>query len=350
MSSGNRLLLLLLGTAAVCCTRPAGPGVAEQTPLRKIRVLARAHLSMAPLLIAQEEGYFREQGLDVELFSLASSRDGLPALIKGDLDVLTSSIVPAYLNLIAHGAPIRLVADKGRIGTGGCSYLGFWTRPDAVVSARTLRRRSSRQRWLFSVARGTFYEYLSERFLAGTDIPPDDVDLVDIDGSAEVEGLARGTVDVGLGTESKFLAAAREGLLVEWKSASDVLPGFQFSVLLFGPSLLETDREAGQRFINGYLRGVRQYNQGKTDRNLEILAARTDFDRETLAELCWIPMDADGRINERSLVELMDWGHERGYVDRVLAPEEFWDRRFIDEAARLLGDAVTTQPGASARK
>ena len=46
-----------------------------------------------------------------------------------------------------------------------------------------------------------------------------------------------------------------------------------------------------------YLKGVRQYNQGKTDRNVEILAKYTEMKPEEVKQSCWIPMRSDGMID-----------------------------------------------------
>ena len=38
----------------------------------------------------------------------------------------------------------------------------------------------------------------------------------------------------------------------------------------------------------GYLMGVKQYNEGKTDRNLAILSNYTHLDQELLKQTCWV--------------------------------------------------------------
>jgi len=43
-----------------------------------------------------EEGFFSEQGLDVELVSLKSANDFFPLLLKGDLDAATPSLTPGF--------------------------------------------------------------------------------------------------------------------------------------------------------------------------------------------------------------------------------------------------------------
>ncbi len=40
--------------------------------------------------------------------------------------------------------------------------------------------------------------------------------------------------------------------------------------LYYGPAFTDTNPEVGRRSMVAYLQGVRQYNQGKTDRNIGI--------------------------------------------------------------------------------
>jgi NitT/TauT family transport system substrate-binding protein len=330
-------LLSLLAAACregeIAASAPgAGPAA---PPLRTIRILARQHLSMAPLLIADEEGYFRAQGLAIDLFALARSRDGLPALIKGDLDVLTSSVGPYYLGAIAQGARLRIVADKGQLAPDGCTYLAFLTRPE-LLRGGELRLPRSQERWRFSIRRGSFYDFLGERALAQAGIDSREIEVHHLSGETEIQALLQGRIDVTTNTGSPMKKAVASGYAAIWRPAQAVLPGAQFAVLLFGPSLLDEDPEAGERFMTAYLAGVRQYNRGKTERNLAILEKRTGLDRRELRDACWISMRDDGRIHAASVLELQAWAVAKGLLDRELPLVELWEPRFVEGAARRL--------------
>jgi hypothetical protein len=87
-----------------------------------------------------------------------------------------------------------------------------------------------------------------------------------------------------------------------------------------------------------YLKAVRQYNKGKTDRNLEILAEHTELDRELLKKICWPTFRNDGSINIDSIFEFQKWGLKKGLIDQPASKEQLWDSRFIDYANRILGE------------
>lgn len=91
----------------------------------KLKVVSYPYLSLAPFFIADEEGYFTEQGLQIEFVKISDTSIALPALIKGNLDVWGGYIDPSCLNAIARGAHIRIVADKGQLNSKLCLHCSF---------------------------------------------------------------------------------------------------------------------------------------------------------------------------------------------------------------------------------
>ncbi len=71
--------------AAASAPAPAGPA-------QKIRVVWAAKVAnMAPAWVAQEAGYFKEQGLEAELSFVNGSPAGMAALLSGDADFLQAA-------------------------------------------------------------------------------------------------------------------------------------------------------------------------------------------------------------------------------------------------------------------
>ena len=93
--------------------------------------------------------------------------------------------------------------------------------------------------------------------------------------------------------------------------------------------------------MTAYLKAVRQYNQGKTKRNLEILVEHTGLDQTLLEEACWSLVRNDGTINVESVLEFQDWAVKAGFLENSISEEQFWDPSFIEYANGVLG--VTSQ-------
>jgi NitT/TauT family transport system substrate-binding protein len=124
-----------------------------------------------------------------------------------------------------------------------------------------------------------------------------------------------------------------------WMPVQDVIPDFQAGFVVYGPTLLEKNQDAGHRFMLAYRKAVRQYNQGKTPRNLDILAKEFELDRGLLEASCWQPFRADGHINAQSVFDFQAWAVKEGYLDTPVGQERFWDSRFLDRANQAVAAA-----------
>src|SRR5262245_41765690 len=64
----------------------APPPTLSSQPV-SLKVVILPFISFAPYWIAQDDGYFKEQGLDVELVDMTNQQDTLPAMLGGQVDV-----------------------------------------------------------------------------------------------------------------------------------------------------------------------------------------------------------------------------------------------------------------------
>ena len=304
---------------AVACGTP------EATDLRKVRVSFNPHLSWGPLMIAQAEGFFRDEGLEVEFVHALEVEETLVALITGDIDVRPGAIHAAFLSAVTRGAPIRIAAGSGVLGSqGSCSYFGIVLRPGldtagtpAIRSLRTSLDGSTR--------------YVVSRMLEKRGIPLDKIDTNRLEDALLAMALGNGSLDAAAITGTGLTQLAKVGTL--WLTAEDVLPGYQWSVLAFGERLLVRERDTGLRFMRAFHRGVAQYRQGKTERNVAIMAEGTGQTPEVVRETCWPVFTADSRVNWDSIDEFQRWATAEGFMETVVPIDMALDSTLVAETA-----------------
>jgi NitT/TauT family transport system substrate-binding protein len=323
---GATLLLCLLVAGCTFPTRYGPEPVSGvSTPLR---VTVFPYLSFAPLYIAQEEGYFAAEGLDVEFVRFQRNSESLTALLRGDVDV-DSIFTVGLLNAIARGENIKVVANKGVLTQNGCPADGFVARAGlattpADLSADTLRSLK------FGVDPTWLDSYLLQQLLAryGVDISEVETEYL-ADPAARVEALRQGALDIVFMSEPWISRARESGAGALWLPAADISPSFPLGILTFGPSLLKGPGDTGARFLRAYLKGIEQYNQGKTRRNIEIIAGFSQLNADLLSVVCWPTFAADGYIDAEAMRDYAAWATQQGLADRTLAPAEFWDPQFL---------------------
>lgn len=301
-----------------------------------LKVLLPPFLNLAPIFIAEKEGYFAEQGLQIESVHLDSFAAAIPALAQGELDVFGGLISIGLLNAVAGGTSIKSVADMGYLDPTGCTSTALMARR-ALVEAGELDSPAQLEGRRIEVARATTESYYMERLLNTADLKLDDIKTVDLPDPVIPEAFAKGTIDLAATSEPWVTRIAQAGHAVIWMPVEEVIPDFQVGFMLYGPNLLEENPDAGRRFMVAYFKAVQQYNQGKTKRNLELLADFTGLDQELLTQACWPSFRDDGQINVQSVLDFQAWAVEKGYLDHPVTVEKFWDPSFVEHANGVLG-------------
>jgi NitT/TauT family transport system substrate-binding protein len=326
----TQLFLVLFVLAQACAPAPV-----ETPEPMTLRVVLLPYLTFAPLFIAEEEGLFAEQGLQIEFVKLARSAQAVPALVQGELDVVGGTASLSLLNAIARGAEIRFVAGKAFVAPTGCAYNGLMARR-TLIEGGALASPADLEGRRLAANPASSSGYFAERLLGTADLTLEDVQTVDLSSPVKLEAFREGTVDVAYASEPWVTRISEAGDAVLWMPGTQVVPGFQLGFILYGPALLEDNPDAGRRFMIAYLKALRQYNQGKTERNLAILAEYTELDVELLKRACWPSFRADGQIDVQSVLDFQAWAVEKGYVEKPLTEEEFWDSSYVDYANGVL--------------
>jgi NitT/TauT family transport system substrate-binding protein len=351
----NKLFLLaLLALALAACqgtdtpaaptAPPAATESAESDPtpapqeLVPLRVVALPFLSFAPFYIAEAEGYYAEQGLAVELVNMTQTQEILPALTSGNVDLSSSLLSAGMFNTIQRGGQVQIVADKGYIDPDACSTFGV-VASDALVSGGDVTSADYLRGKTMDVARTTWMEYYGAKELATVGLSLADMELAQLPSPAQPEALTQGTLDITTNAEPWINRMTSLGHHTILQPVNELLPDAQFAVVLYGPTLLGENREVGNRFMAAYLKAVRQYNEGKTDRNIEIVAEATQLDPELLRAICWPTLQDDGSVNLESVLDFQQWAVDNDLLEAVAPVETFWNPDFIDYANDALDTA-----------
>src|SRR6201999_3154413 len=79
---------------------------------KTVKVASAGIASDIGFFIADKKGYFRAEGLDVQLTQMANSPQMIGPLGMGQLDVGAGTVAASLYNAVAQNISIRAVADK----------------------------------------------------------------------------------------------------------------------------------------------------------------------------------------------------------------------------------------------
>jgi NitT/TauT family transport system substrate-binding protein len=318
----RRALLSCTLLAAIACRSADAPAAAAARP--KLRVLVTPHVSYAPLMIADAEGFFSAEGLDVEIVSGLRAEESVAALVTGDIDVLPGPLRAGLLSAIAQGAKVRIAAGQGELARDRCTNFAVVLRPGLEPSPATpiTKMRTSQD---------GATRYVVSRMLAPHGIDVKSIETVRIPEAVMVASLQNGSIDAVAVSEPALTRTSKAGRL--WIRAQDAVPDFQWGVLVFGERLLTKDRDAGLRFVRAYERGVTQYRQGKTARNVAIIAKATGESEAITREACWPTFRAGSPIEWQSIDQFQRWANTEHLMERTLARDQVLDSAFVSASA-----------------
>jgi NitT/TauT family transport system substrate-binding protein len=295
-----------------------------------LKVVVLPYTSYGPFFIAQEEGYFAEQSLTVEFTRFESGTAPMPILIQGDIDVLGSGPNVSLFNAIAQGSNLKIVADKGYLASVGCTYMALLATP-AWIERYNASPEEALRGARVSIDPTNFEAFMFTKVLTDAGLTFDDVIPQDIAPPSLAEAVQNDAVDIISIGDPWITRLLDTGLVTIWKPYQEIVPDMQFGVVLFGPSLLDQNPELGSRFMTAYLKGVAQYNTGKTDRNLEIMAQYTELAVELLQRACWPPMNETGMISTTTVDEFQNWALSKDLLDEVIPVDSYWDPTFVQQ-------------------
>ena len=334
MERSLRLSLLVVVIAGRLITNgcsQVGSTEIDNQPV-KVKVLLLPFLSFAPFFIADQEGYFSEQGLEVEFVRLDRGTEAIAAFAQNDLDVYAGAINIGILKAM-QTADIKIVADKGYFDPAGCTYMTFLARQDEIDSGELDEVSGIRSKRIDMSVPGNIREYYLDTLLSSAGLSQMDIELVAVPDEAAGEALITGGFDLVPITEPWVTRILQAGGTATWMPAQQILPSYHFSFIAYSARFLRESPQVGKSFMLAYMKAIEQYGQGKTERNLEIMINATGLERQVLLDSCWSPIAMDGKIEVDDILAFQDWAQAKGYLDPpLLAADQIWDSSFVDYA------------------
>jgi ABC-type nitrate/sulfonate/bicarbonate transport system substrate-binding protein len=328
------LAALLPASAAFAQTAPPTPRVA-------VKVGAIGAVSDAGIFIALEKGFFKDEGLDVELVSFKAAPQILPAIATNEVQASGSAVTPALFNAFARGIGMKLVADKGQVAKG-FGFAAIAIRSDLADTIKDFKDLKGRK--LAVLGKGVSSTAQLGKALELGHLQPNEVELIELGLPEMVAALGNKAIDGATLLEPFITFATTRNVAVRWKGMEDFLPFTgQNGVIIYSQKFAEGEPEAAKRWMAAYLKGNRAYLDAVTkgvDRDgvNAILAKYTAVkDPALLAKIAPTGFDPNGRMEVKSLESDQDWFLKLGLQPGRADLGKVIDYRYVDYALSRLG-------------
>jgi len=322
--AGRRAALaaVVLAVLAAACG-----GTSKPQASKTVRVGIGPFLANSPTYLAKERGYFSQQGLDVQLVPFIRSSDAYPALSTGRIDATIGAASASLINAIAKGTGIKVVADEGQILAGApCNRHSILASQRIFPSLKSL---SDIKGHKVAFGDNTIDSYFMYKTLQSAHLALTDVTADDVEDSVLPAALGRGDLDFVFASEPTLSQLLSLGKAKDWIAVDKFTPGMQTSMMLFGPNLLNKDRETGRKLVKANLQGIAEFAKGKTDGNVATAAAFSKLDAKVLRGSCWPTYSSSGRINWNSIDDIQKFFAGRKAVDKTVTESQFWTDEFL---------------------
>ncbi|HXV65392.1 MAG TPA: ABC transporter substrate-binding protein [Vicinamibacteria bacterium] len=273
-----------------------------------------------PLYLADEERYFEDEGLDVELVVFRGGSDLVRGVVAGSIDVGVTSLAGVTVGISA-GQPLKAF-------WAGYNLPAFdWYAVPSISSLDDVKGKR------FGVTRyGSSTDFLTRYVLVANGIDPDaDVQIVQGgDSGTRLAAMQAGQLDVNIFNPPETFIAEDRGykLLLTQRSLAEDYP---FHVFFATETYITGHGELLETLLRAHVRGVRLMKNDKV-RALRTLEARSGSEYAERTYDAILPfIYEDGRLpSERGLEVFFQMGGEAGRFDEPWPLEKYWTPRFRD--------------------
>lgn len=304
----NKKTFLLLGVFILILLT----GCSGQKENPKIKIGVLPIVDSLPFVVAEEKGYYRAEGLDVELVSFASAVERDSALQARGIDGTLGDVL-AVASLNQSGLSTRIVS----LGLGESGQEGRF----AILAAPGSQINSAAQlsQVPVAVSLNSIIEYVTDNLLLESGLTPDQIKKESIPKiPVRYEMLMNGQIKAAcLPDPLAALAESRGASLVIDDTASNLSQ----TVIYFRSEYL--DKNAGNitKFLKAYARAVQDINDNPNTYK-GILADKVRISPETLSVYNVEHFPAPQMPDKNQLEKVVGWMVAKGLLNKSMTYEE----------------------------
>jgi NitT/TauT family transport system substrate-binding protein len=312
-----------LALAGLMAIMAMGTARAEDALKARIGVLRLS--SSAPVFIAQDKGYFREAGLDVELKFFDAAQPIAVATTSGDIDFGVTAFTAGLYNLAGKGV-LKVIGGMSR-EKAGYPLIGYFASNNAYASGLKTPKDLAGKRVAVTQV-GSSFHYSLGLLADKYGFKLAEVKIIPLQSLSNAAAALKGeTVDAALLPVSTARKLMDEGGAKFLGWVGDETP-WQLGAVFASPKTL-TNKALVTKFLGVLARADREYHDvilaamkdgvapinEQTKPLLEIIAKYTNLPVEQVVGNCAY-IDPEGKLDVKNVDNQIRWLQEQGFADK----------------------------------
>ncbi len=330
----GKLVVCFIGVVALLMSL-ASPAAAAD----KVKVAYVAIMNFAPLYLAIERGFMKEQNIEVEMQKVASGTEAMAFLSQGSLDAGGIGIGASTYNAFNKGFDLRIV---------GSAALQPWKNGPTVCIIRKDLRDSGRVKSVADLkgmkvaiagGGGTAGAYFMARALKAAGLTVKDIEIVNLAAPDMPLAIEKSSVDAALAGSpySDQILAGGKGVIL----AKDMAPGAMTTVYMYSGKFIKERPDTAKRFMVALVQGSRAMQGSKylDPANLKGYLRYVTSTEAAIRKGTPQVYDPDLRMyidSVKNMEEIFRWAGWTNYTTEI-SQEKMADASFVANALKVLG-------------
>jgi len=261
MRSGRWIAILLMLVGSVVSSLSA---CEKKEDVAKYRVALGPWAGFGPLYLARDKGFFKEQGVDVELIVLTGVAERNSALKSGKLDALAAPV--DYFALSAGNGVVATIVMAIDESVGG----------DGIVAKKSIKSFADLRGKRVAAQKGLPSDFFLRALLQQNGMDAADIDYIDMETAQAGAAFLTGDLDAAVLWEPWLTRAKGQGNGYILASTSDYR-NLIVDCLAFNQALIRTKPADVQRIVNAILKAI-DYAKTNPVEASEIMAKYFEMD------------------------------------------------------------------------
>jgi NitT/TauT family transport system substrate-binding protein len=318
MKKGVRLGWIVLAVALLLAA--LGGCAPAKSEDNKLKVALIPVLDVLPVFVAEKNGYFAEQGIQVEGVPVKSAQERDVLIQTGQVDgMLTDLISNALLN-----------KDKNRVKA---VYTARRSYPDAPVFRilagpnTAISSPADLKGVPIGISQNTVIEYLTDRLLEAEGLQPGEINKLEVSAiPVRFEQLIKGNIQAGTLPDPLAQGAIAAGARPVVDDSK--YPQYSQSVLSFSTDVLASKPNTVKKFLVAWERAVEELN-AHPEKYQDLLIEQGRVPQSIQGSYRMPPFPEPGVPAPDEVADVVRWMRDKGLIDRDISYAEMVDSSYL---------------------